>query len=271
MNPTEEKIALLSAIRKIRHSQLATLTFVDESLLENEDLVKEYFDSPFGSLESEKVEVLFAGAAANSVFRSKTIPESQKPMLARTQAHAVVEMVRYGKLDYQYATDKIYAKTYNKLIKENDVATRVTNIQRTKSFILRKGGKIAISTVMAGLAHAAAAATATTVAATLSAPIAVGLATYGILTFGGKLIPKKIKEPIKKKYDDIQKRVFDTAVDAMHGLARRMEPIAEKVKPVIEKTKDTIYQIGQAAKETAGKVWEKTKSVGKKVLSWFGF
>lgn len=57
----------------------------------------------------------------------------------------------------------------------------------------------------------------------------------------------------------------------MHGLARRMEPIAEKVKPVIEKTKDTIYQIGQAAKETAGKVWEKTKSIGKKVLSWFGF
>lgn len=171
MNSTDEKIALLSAIRKIRHSQLATLTFVDESLLENEDLVKEYFDSPFGSPKSEKVEILFAGAAANSVFRSKTIPESQKPMIARTQAYAVVEMVRYGKLDYQYATDKIYAKTYNKLIKENDVATSVTNIQRVKKTFLRKGGKIVISTVMASLAHAA----------TLSAPIAVGLATCGLV------------------------------------------------------------------------------------------
>lgn len=70
---------------------------------------------------------------------------------------------------------------YNKLIKENDVATRVTNIQRVKKTILRKGGKIVISTVMASLAHAAAAATATTVAATLSAPIAVGLATCGLV------------------------------------------------------------------------------------------
>lgn len=271
MSPTEERIALLSAIRKIRHSQLATLTFVDESLLENDNLIKEYFDSPFGSSESENIEVLFAGAAANSVFRSKTIPESNKPMLARTQAHAVVEMVRYGKLDYQYATDKIYAKTYNRLIKENDVATRVTNVQKTKMFLLRRGTQVAISTVMAGLAHAATAAAATTLAATLSAPLSVGLATYGVLTFGGKLIPKKVKEPIKKKYDDIQKRVFDTAVDAMHGLARRMEPIAKKVKPVIEEAKDTIYQIGQAAKETAGNVWEKAKSAGEKVLSWLGF
>lgn len=271
MNTTEEKIALLSALRKIRHSQLATFAFVDESLLDNEELMKDYFDSPFGSPESEKVEVLFAGAAANSVFLSKTIPESKKPIMAKTQAHAVVEMLRYGKMDYQYATDKIYAKAYNKLLKENDVALRVTNIRRTKRFLLRKGSKIAISTVMAGLAHAAAAATATTLAATLSAPVAVGLVTYGLLTFGGKLIPPKIKEPVKKKYDDIQKKVLDTAVDAMHGLARRMEPIAEKVKPVVEKTKETIYQIGQAAKETTGKIWEKTKSVGKNVLSWFGF
>ena len=271
MSPAEERLALLSSIRKIRHSQLATLTFINDSLLEDEEMVKEYFDSPFGSLESEKIETIFAGAAANSVLRSKVIPEKQKASVAKIQAHAVVEMLRYGKLDYQYATDKIYAKTYNKLLKENDVAQRVTNIQKTRNFLIRKGGKVAISSGMAALAHAAAATAATGLAATLSAPVVVGLATYGVLTYGSKLIPKKIKEPIKKKYDDIQKRVFDTAVTAVKGLAQRMEPIAEKVKPVIEEAKTTMYQVRQAVKRAASNAWEKTKNVGKKILSFFGF
>lgn len=80
MNQTEERLALLSSIRKIRHSQLATLTFVNESLLEDEEMVKEYFDSPFGTCESEKIETIFAGATANSVLRSNAIPESQKTL-----------------------------------------------------------------------------------------------------------------------------------------------------------------------------------------------
>lgn len=271
MSPAEERIALLSSIRKIRHSQLATLTFIDDSLLEDEEMVKEYFDSSFGSKESEKIEIIFAGAAVNSIFRSKVVPESQKASVAKIQAHAIVEMLRYGKLDYQYATDKIYAKTYSRLLKENDVAQRVTNIQKTKKFLIRKGGKIAISSGMAALAHAAAATAATGLAATLSAPVVVGVATYGLLTYGSKLIPQKIKEPIKKKYDDIQKRVFDTAVSAVKGLAQRMEPIADKVKPKIEEAKNTMYQIGQAVKQTASNAWEKSKSIGKKILSFFGF
>lgn len=271
MNTIEEKSALLSALRAIKHSQLATMTFMDDVLLNNEVLFKSYFDSPFGTPESEKMEKIFAGAVVNSIFHSKSIPDKEKAKLAVSNARSIVQMVRYGKLQYQYATNRIYARKYDELLRKNDVAQRITLVMKTKNFLLRKGGTIVISSCMASLAHAAVGAGAVTLGAAVAAPVLIGIATWGVLTFGGKLLPKSIKEPITKEYNNIQKKSLDTAVDIISFLERKRQTVVTKVKPIIEKASDTAYSIGKVVKETAGKVWNKAKETSRKVLSLFGF
>lgn len=60
-----------------------------------------------------------------SLLHFKAIHESQKPIIAKVQAYAVVKMLRCGKLDYKYTV-------------VIDVARRVTNIRRTETFWSRE-------------------------------------------------------------------------------------------------------------------------------------
>lgn len=272
MNANEEKNQLLAALRTLKHTQLLTCTFIDETgIFDNEDLLKTYFDSPLGSKESEQMEEAIVAAVVKSVYASPHIPQADKQAKAMTYTRDTVNMLRYAVLQYQYETEKISAKKYNEIRQKNEVAQRVSYLQTAKRMILRKGGKIVVSAGLGVLAKVAVGAGVTVLGTTLTAPLAVAGATYALLTFGGKLIPPQIKEPLKNEWHRVQRRICDEAVDVVKTLKKKGQQIADRVEPIIEKARDVAYAIGKATREVGEEVVNFAKTGLKKVKSFFGF
>lgn len=276
---TDERMALLDSLRKVRRAQLAALTFADQSLLVESDALKRYFDSDFGSDYDRAAEKAIGAAAIRAVYASKTIPQSQKATVARAQSRAAVELMRYGKLDYHYATDRIMAREYSRRMRENSVAQRVAHMQRTRNFIVNNGIKIAISTCATALVHSATATAATaTVAGIATAagataaavPVAAGVATFAVMTFGTRLLPKKVREPLEKKFDFLQSRACDIAVDAAQTLAQHTDRIAERVRPVVERARSMAERVGRALGKAKQQAAASLSRTSRKIFSWIG-
>lgn len=276
----DEQLALLDAVKHMRRAQLTAMTFADESLLDDNERMKQYFDSDFDSEADKEMEKVVAAAAVKAVYASDAIPDSNKEAIARMQANAAVELMRYGKLDYHYATCRIYAREYDRRMRENSVAQRVVQVRRTRNMIVHAGIKLTISAAASAIVHSATASAATASVAGVAtlasgvaavAPIAAAVTTFAVLTFGYRLLPAKIRKPIEKKIDELQERACDFAVDAAKTLCRKLEPVAQRILPIAEKAHDMARKVGRSIQQSLQKTVSSLSRAGRKVMSAFGF
>lgn len=279
-NLIDERLALANAVRRIRRGQLVALTFADESLLADNARLKEYFDADFDSPVEADMEKAVTAAAVRSVYASTAIPESQKLTVARAKAQSAFELMQYGKLYYRYATDQIMARDYDCRMRANNVVQRITRVRKMRNMIMRTGVKVAISAGASTLVHYATATAATTTVAGIATaagvaasavPVAAFVATFAALTLGTRLLPKKVREPLEQKFDALQDRACDIAVDAAHSLCRHMDKAAERMQPVLQKARDMARCTGAALRSAREKTVAALGKAKAKVMSWFGF
>ena len=275
----DNSLALSEAIKKIRHGQLVAMNFAVEPMLENEEELQQYFESEFGSQTDIDMEKTVAAAVTRSIYASKLFPKAEKKDIARAMTATTIELMRYGKLDYHYSTERISAREYDRRMRENNVAQRITQVRKIRNGMMRQGIKIAISAGAAALAHSAATTAATTAIAGLAGlagatsaaiPVVAAVGTFAVLTLGSKLLPKKVREPLENKFDQIQERICDVAADAARTLQRHIESAAERIIPVIEKAKDISRNVGRALSRARDRAVESLGKAKAKAMSWLG-
>ncbi len=247
---------LLASIAKLRNTKFMTFAKVDASVLGDEQRLMEYFEAPFDSDVDRELEKIAATAAIRSTYSSKFIPNSWKNRIAQRQARQVVEMLRYAKLDYKYATSDIYADEYNRRLKQNNVAQKLaickTAIKVGVKSGIRKGVGIVIRTVT------------TLMGCPLPKP-AEKVVSWAVVKVAEVMIPQKVKEKIKGVLRNVTHNcvgMANVAIKAMTNTGKKAcQKIAEKVAPVVEKAANTLKRVGEKVEEG----WQSVKQGAKKM------
>lgn len=265
-----EREGLALAMEQLLHYNVWSVTSLNESVYEEETLLK-YLDTDFGDLIEQEYENIICAAVNRTVYSKNYIPQGAKKEFSKKCQRQHLDNLRMAKITYCEAVKGMSRREALARAKENKMAKRVSIVDSTVKWGIRKGSKVGISAGVGWLV--------TALAPTITIPAwLIGLGTYTIIS----LLPDKVKKPVRKHVTNTVDTVAMTAKNIAGGLAKRAVNVGQKALSTIEKigqgakqmwedTKVVAQQVWEGTKKDVQQAWERTKKIGDKIKSFFGF
>lgn len=242
---------LALAMEQLLHYNVWSVTSLNKSDYEEESLLK-YFEADFDSPIEEKYEKIIAAAVTKTIYEKNYIPAKSKNELAKRSVRQHLESLRAAKFKYWEEVKGMPRREALTRAKENKMVKRVTIVDRTVKWGIRKGVKVGTSAAVGYLV--------TALAPGIAIPAwLIGLGTYAVIS----LLPDKIKNPIRKGVAKAVDSVVETARNIAGELADRAVVVAQKAKQTVEKVAQGARQLWEDTKIVAKETWEDTKVVAK--------
>lgn len=240
-----ERESLALAMQKLHHYQTWAVISLNETMLDEESLLK-YFEVDFDDPKKNEYERVLSAALNRTVYEKTYIPNGMKRAIALQGERDLRETLTIANVEYNKNRKGMTEKEANERLKNNKMIERVAFVENMAKWGTRKAAKLGISFGIGALVAA--------IFPTVAVPSAViSTIAYGIIT----LMPKDIKDPIEKGVKDEIDKVAKSTRNLAHDLSEKAVEVATYAQKVVGK-------ITKVAKN----VWEGTKKAAKKVFSW---
>jgi len=265
-----EREGLALALEQLLHYNVWSATSLNKSDFEDESLLK-YFEADFGSPEEQEYENIICAAVNRTVYSKNYIPQEAKKEFSKKCQRQHLDNLRMAKLTYCEAVKGMSRREAQARAKENKMAKRVSIVDGTVKWGIRKGAKAGASAGVGLLV--------TALAPTVTVPAGlISIGTYTIIS----LLPSKVKEPVRKFVTNTVDTVALTAKNIAGDLAKHAVNVGQKALNTIEKigqgakqlwedAKVVTQQVWADTKVTAKQAWEGVKKIGDKIKKHFGF
>lgn len=257
-----EREGLALAMEQLLHYNVWSATSLNKSDFEDESLLK-YFEADFGSPEEHEYENIICAAVNRTVYSKNYIPHAKKKEFSKKCQRQHLDNLRMAKLTYCEAVKGMSRREAQARLKENKMAKRISIVDGTIKWGIRKGAKSGVAAGVVGLI--------TALVPEITVPAwLVGLGTYTTIS----ILPDKIKKPVRKFVSQAVDAVAVTAKNIAGDLAERAVGVAQKAVTTIEKIGQGAKQLWEDTKVVALQGWQTTKGVvkqiGSKVENFFG-
>lgn len=265
-----EREGLALAMEQLLHYNVWSATSLNKSDFEDESLLK-YFEADFGSPEEQEYENIICAAVNRTVYSKNYIPHAKKKEFSKKCQRQHLDNLRMAKLTYCEAVKGMSRREAQARAKENKMAKRVSIVDNTVKWGIRKGAKVSLSAGAGWLVSA--------LASSVTAPAwLIGLGTYTVIT----LLPDKVKKPVRKFVSNAVDTVAQTSKNIASGLATRAVEVGQKAVSTIEKigrgakqmwedTKVVYQHAWEETKTVANQAWEGVKKIGNIIKNIYGF
>lgn len=265
-----EREGLALAMEQLLHYNVWTPITLDESIFEEEALLK-YLNADFGSQEELELENIICAAVNRTVYSKNYIPQTIKKELSKKCQRLNLDSLRLIKINYHEQVKGMSRREAQARAKNNKIVKRISIVDGTVKWGIRKGFKVGVSTGVGWLV--------TALAPTITVPAwLIGMGTYIIIS----LLPDNVKNPVRKFVANTVDSVAMTAKNIASELAKRAVNVGKKAISTIEKTRQVAKQVWEDTKVIAQQAWEdtkvvaqqeweKTKKIGNKIKNFFGF
>ena len=265
-----EREGLALSMEQLLHYNVWSATSLNESVYEEEALLK-YLEADFGAPVEQEYENIICAAVNKTVYSKNYIPQEKKKEFSKKCQRQHLDNLRMAKITYWESVKGMSRREAQARAKENKMAKRVSIVDGTVKWGIRKGAKVGASAGVGLLV--------TALAPTVTVPAwLISLGTYTIIS----LIPNNVKEPVRKFVTNAVDTVATTAKNIAGELAKRAVNIGQKAINTIEKiergakqmwedTKIVAEQAWSETKDVAKQAWKGAKKVGNKIKNFFGF
>lgn len=244
-----EREGLALALEQLHHYNVWSATSLNESVYEEEALLK-YLDADFDDPIEQDFENTIAAAVVNTVYSKNYIPQKHKKEFAKKCTRQYLDSLEIAKITYWEAVKGMSHREALARAKENKMVKRISVVDNTVKWGVRKVAKAGISYGVGALI--------TALAPTVALPAwLIGLGTYTIIS----LLPDKVKKPVRKFVTETVDTVVMTAKNIAGGLAKRAVDVGQKALNTIEKIGRGAKQLWEDTKVVAKHAWEETKVV----------
>ena len=257
-----EREGLALALEQLHHYNVWTATSLDESVYEEEALLK-YMESPFGDPVEQDFENIVCAAVNRTVYSKNYIPRDLKKEFSKKCQRQHLDNLSLVKNTYWECVKGMPRREAQARLKENKMAKRISIVDGTIKWGIRKGAKSGVAAGVVGLI--------TALVPEITVPAwLVGLGTYTTIS----ILPDKIKKPVRKFVSQAVDAVAVTAKNIAGDLAERAVGVAQKAVTTIENIGQGAKQLWEDTKVVALQGWQTTKGVvkqiGSKVKNFFG-
>ena len=251
----KSKTDLLTALKSLRLIAKLNAISLDDSVLQDESLMQEYFEAPLYSDVDKKFEKLLTTAIIRSTYENNKIPEKFKKIVADKKAREAVDCVRYVKLleIKSRPQNQLSANEIEQKLKENIIAKRAAIVRYVGRRLIFAGVKLTTSVIISVIVGSLG------ISVTLPS-IVITLIAFGVITIIESIVPKNVKERIHTLTRNMAISAIGKAENAIKKIKEKVQNLTEKVEPVIIKIKDRINSVGHSVQESWKKVTERIKN-----------
>jgi hypothetical protein len=269
-----EREGLSLALEQLLHYNVWSATSLNESVYEEEALLK-YLNADNGDPIKQEYENIICAAVNRAVYSKNYIPQELKKEFSKKCQRQHLDNLRMAIITYREAVKGMSRREAQARAKENKMARRVSIVDSTIKWGIRKSAKAGASAGVGLLV--------TALAPTVTIPgWLIGLGTYTIIS----LLPNKVKEPVRKYVTNAVDTVAMTAKNIAGDLAKHAVNIGQKAINTVEKIERGAKQMWEDTKVVAKQAWEETKvvakqawenakkgakKIGNKIKNFFGF